>query len=232
MLIRRCVWHTGNVYEQYMQWTLCSWVRTRSKRKRSSTVSAIELNAWKYCLLAKQIGCEPFEPLIRMGLVERIHSKCSVFMRHSLLLLTFIYPLEPCFQANNSHFLRLLTNVLFALFLSSTQSHTLWMCVYVNGGQNAWIEHFGEQEIMRWGCCYARTDQSEQVRGKNHGQQQQLTQLHYTNLASPKKTDDSGMSESHLLYSVCLHKTSMRIRCDVRIQMIFFFCLSSAHCFT
>lgn len=91
--------------------------------------------------------------------------------------------------------------------------------------QSAWIEHFGEQEIMLWGCCYTRTDQSEQVREKR--QQQQLTQLHYTNLASPKKTDDSGTSESYSVYFICLHKTSMRILCsEVQIQMIFSFAIA------
>lgn len=40
---------------------VCECVQGVNEKEVLCFVSAVELNAWKCCLLAKQVGCEPFE---------------------------------------------------------------------------------------------------------------------------------------------------------------------------
>lgn len=165
----------------------------------------------------------------------RIQTKCSVFMRLSLLLLTFIYPLELVFKQIIHTFCACwrtssaCIHVRFSFSFISTLSHAHGVCVVVfvcaNGGQSARIEHFGDQEFMRWGCChFARTDQSEQMKKKeymgNNTNNASKTQLHYTNFACPEK---NWWFRNEWIICCLFHLFAQNINADIMCRFKHFF---------
>lgn len=143
----------------------------------------------------------------------------------------FIYPLElvlkqiihtfcACWRSTSTY----ITHT-FSFYLP-TPSHShfvctcLYVCVCANGGQSAWIEHFGEQEIMRWGyCCCCYTHRSKWT-------------------SEAKKTWATTTIDAIILHESCQKKlmiqewiifclflsvwTKHQCGCYVQIQMIFF----------
>lgn len=232
-----------------MQWTLCSCVRKfvwlyvcafvqGAKEKEVSLCLLLNCHAWKYCLLAKRIGCEPFE--LRMneyvGLVVRIHTKCSVFMRLSLLLLTFIYPLELVFKQIIHTFCACWRSTLtytFDLFLSPSQSHTLCLCMCANGGPKCVNRKLrGTRNYAMRLLLHTHRSKWTSERKKATTTMDAIT-LH--ELSQPEK---NWWFRNEWIIFCLFHLFAQNINADIKFRgsdsndFFFCHCLSSTHCFT
>lgn len=157
----------------------------------------------------------------------RTHSYKMFRIHETLFTLAHVYLSSwTCFQANNSHFLRLLTKYFVTLlFFFFTRSHTSCVCVCVTVSARVCVYVLMADKVRESNTSGNKKLCDEVV--ATHAQIKvnkwkktktwattTIDAITLHELSLPEYTDDSGISESYFVYSICLHKPSMRILCS------------------